>query len=65
MEFLFIEGLSASEEEADSFFLFAIADDRIANEKPYGMSMSYLGLGIGQTRIDGMHQAIAYRFLVS
>ncbi|MBP7885265.1 hypothetical protein KAZ93_03850 [Patescibacteria group bacterium] len=64
VEFLFIEGLSASEKEADSLLLFAVADDRVATEKSHGMSVSYLGLCIGQTRIDGMHQAIAYRFLV-
>ena len=64
VECLFIEGLTASKEEADSFLLFAIADDRIASEKPYRMSVSYLGLGRSQTRINCMHQAIAYRFLV-
>ncbi|MBP7884983.1 hypothetical protein KAZ93_02275 [Patescibacteria group bacterium] len=56
--------MSTSKEEADSFLLFAIADDRIASEKSHGMSMSYLGLGRSQMGIDFVHKAIAYRFLV-
>lgn len=55
----FIEALPAPEQETDASFEFAVPDNRVAIQKPYGMGVPDLPLSLGQLSVDDGGQQVA------